>query len=555
MGALSIAALIAAIPLVPILTAYILRFILKNAGDHLRRKTSARRDLVLQRVKIEEQQVRSNLQTSQRTEDEDWERVESHAAGTAIGGDVPQEKDYEGVIGFLHPFWYGPDHHDRCQLTLHSNAGGGGERVLWAAIRATQQRWPRAVCIVYSGDHDVDKPAMIKRVANSFGITLHPPTLVFLYLSTRHLVLASTYPHFTLLGQSFGSLVLAYDALGLLVPDILIDTMGYAFTLAFAKYLLPKMPVGAYVHYPVISADMLGSLDDRSGDRGVNAGAGVGLRGQVKKYYWHLFARVYGWVGSHVDVVMCNSTWTKGHITALWKSKSTPDSFAKVVYPPCPVEEMERKIDVSVQAEKDRKHQILYIAQFRPEKNHPLILRSFAAYVRGLPDDSNPPQLVLIGSVRSNTPDELHIYNLRLQAHELAIDKLTEFITDAPFSTILEYLQTASIGTNGMWNEHFGIGVVECLAAGLIPVVHDSGGPKLDIVVPYEDQPTGYHAETAEDFARGFQRVMQMAAEERYAMRVRGRKVARRFTEEAFARQWVEEVGKLVSMQSARTAS
>jgi alpha-1,2-mannosyltransferase len=403
--------------------------------------------------------------------------------------------------------------------------------VLWAAIRATQKRWPRAVCVVYSGDYDVGKAAVIKRVQNSFGITLHAPTLVFLYLSTRHLVLAGTYPRFTLLGQSLGSLAVAYDAFGLVVPDIFVDTMGYAFTQAFAKYLFPKMPVGAYVHYPIISTDMLGSLDDASRGKGLHSGAGTGLRGRLKKVYWRLFARLYGWVGGHIDVVMCNSTWTHGHITALWKSKGQSDSFAKIVYPPCPVEEMQAKITVSAQTENARKHQILYIAQFRPEKNHPLILQSFAEYVR------------------SNTPDELHIYNLRLQAHELSIDNLTEFITDAPHSTILHYLGTASIGTNAMWNEHFGIGVVEYMAAGLIPVVHDSGGPKLDIVVPHDGELTGYHAETAEEFADAYRRVVQMQPDESFAMRVRAREVAKRFTEEVFARMWVEEVGKLVELQ------
>lgn len=47
---------------------------------------------------------------------------------------------------------------------MYSNAGGGGERVLWAAIRATQKRWPKAKCVVYTGDHDVDKTAILARV-------------------------------------------------------------------------------------------------------------------------------------------------------------------------------------------------------------------------------------------------------------------------------------------------------------------------------------------------------------------------------------------------------
>lgn len=49
-------------------------------------------------------------------------------------------------------------------LTFCSNAGGGGERVLWAAVKATQRRWPRAICVIYTGDHDVTKAAMLERV-------------------------------------------------------------------------------------------------------------------------------------------------------------------------------------------------------------------------------------------------------------------------------------------------------------------------------------------------------------------------------------------------------
>jgi alpha-1,2-mannosyltransferase len=42
-----------------------------------------------------------------------------------------------------------------------------------------------------------------------------------------------------------------------------------------------------------------------------------------------------------------------------------------------------------------------------------------------------------------------------------------------------------------MWNEHFGIGVVEYMAAGLVPVAHASGGPLMDIVTPVKNEPTG----------------------------------------------------------------
>ena len=422
-------------------------------------------------------------------------------------------------------------------------------------MRTTQTRWPKATCVVYSGDHDTDRNTMIEKVKDRFGITLHPPTLVILYLSTRHLVLASTYPHFTLLGQSLGSLALAYDAFTLIVPDIFIDTMGYAFTLAFCHYLFPTVPTAAYVHYPTISTDMLQSLDDKTGERGVNAGAGRGWRGKAKKKYWHLFAQLYGWVGSTIDVVMCNSSWTRGHISALWKSPPRRASFAAVVWPPCAVKEIESKIELSARSI-EREDIVLYIAQFRPEKNHPLVLRAFAKFYhnnRGKKQSERQPKLVLIGSVRSNTPDELHIYKLRLLARELHIDDATTFICDAPFATVQEYLGKASIGVNGMWNEHFGIGVVEYMAAGLVPVVHDSGGPKLDIAIPFEGKPTGFRASTDEQFAESFEAVFAMTEEERLAMRLSARESAKRFTEEAFAHKWDAEMQELIKLQVART--
>jgi len=430
--------------------------------------------------------------------DEAWE-TEQEEANKKPKDLKAQVEDYAGIIGFFHPF---------------CNAGGGGERVLWAAIRATQKRYPKAICIVYTGDHDVTKTEILARVEDRFNIALHAPRVHFLYLSTRWAVLASTYPRFTLLGQSLGSLILLLDAFTLLVPDIFIDTMGYAFTLPLIKYCFPAMPVGSYVHYPTISTDMLSSLDDRvpatsntsvhkaviadRGRRGLNAGAGRGWKGALKKQYWLLFAKLYSWAGGHSDVVMTNSSWTQHHVRTLWGAQRVRQgrrSEIKVVFPPCAVDEMRDAIEVSEKSEAKREKVILYIAQFRPEKNHELILNAFAQTVnptggRKAGSAVDGARLVLIGSVRDGE-DSKRVYNLKLLANELGIHKQTQFICTAPWPDILSWLGKSTIGVNGMWNEHFGIGVVEYQAAGLISVVNDSGGPKLDIVTEWEGGATG----------------------------------------------------------------
>ncbi|KAF2229347.1 glycosyltransferase family 4 protein [Viridothelium virens] len=484
-------------------------------GWYIRSRTSSRRELLLSRAEAEEKEYHAK---SPPNGDEEWERVESYTAGSDTNGEKGS-KAWSGVIGFFHPF---------------CNAGGGGERVLWAAIRATQRRWPEVLCIVYTGDHDVDKNQIIDRVRTRFNIHLHPPKIQFLYLSTRRFVLASTWPHFTLLGQSFGSLVLAYDAFNLLVPDVFVDTMGYAFTLGFSKFLFPDVPTGAYVHYPTISTDMLGSLDE--GGHGVNAGQGRGYRGVAKRQYWLAFAWLYSFVGGQVDVVMTNSTWTQGHIRKLWgprRARRKKVFETEAVFPPVAVEELEGAIDVSKESEKNRGKYLLYIAQFRPEKNHQVILDAFAKFLHVQQGSSQEkPKLILIGSVR-DSDDATRVYKLRLLAHELKIKDDVEFICDASWPQILDWLRRSWVGVNGMWNEHFGIGVVEYQAAGLISVVNASGGPKIDIVVDVDGQPTGFHATTPEEFAHRFGKALSLSSDETLAMRLRARASAKRFTEDA----------------------
>ncbi|EQB58015.1 hypothetical protein CGLO_01796 [Colletotrichum gloeosporioides Cg-14] len=519
------------IAITPLATYIMIPMLIRGIGSllgwYLRKKTEGRRAQLLELMTAEQQAFSQARSVSNKT------NVQAQSSGSSAGGE--KDANWTGVVGFFHPF---------------CNAGGGGERVLWAAIKTTQERYPNALCVVYTGDHEMNKQSMLARVKTRFNIDLHSPTINFCYLSTRHLVLASTWPHFTLLGQSLGSMILAWDAFQLLVPDIFIDTMGYAFALGLCKLLFHKVPTCAYVHYPTISTDMLESLDPKSttGTQGVNAGKGVGLRGTVKKTYWRLFAALYSRVGSTVDIVMTNSTWTQGHVQKLWgphrqaRHRTNP---IEVNYPPCAVEELEEAVEVSEASEKKREKAMVYIAQFRPEKNHQLIIQSFAEFLKTNTEAAKDAKLVLIGSVRDDH-DSKRVYTLRLLVNELNIKDRVEFHLDASWPEILDWLRRASVGVNGMWNEHFGIGVVEYQAAGLISVVHDSGGPKLDIVVEVDGQPTGFHATNVKEFAEGYEKALSI--KDTLPIRLRARQSAKRFTETEFDKKWIAQMEKLVAM-------
>lgn len=51
-----------------------------------------------------------------------------------------------------------------CAQRWHSNAGGGGERVLWTAIALMQRTEPDVISVVYSGDIDATKEQIVAKV-------------------------------------------------------------------------------------------------------------------------------------------------------------------------------------------------------------------------------------------------------------------------------------------------------------------------------------------------------------------------------------------------------
>lgn len=63
-------------------------------------------------------------------------------------------------------------------------------------------------------------------------------------------------------------------------------------------------------------------------------------------------------------------------------------------------------------------------------------------------------------------------------AKHLSLEGNVEFKVNVPYPEMIREMQLGTIGLHAMWNEHFGISVVENMAAGLIMIAHNSGGPR-----------------------------------------------------------------------------
>jgi alpha-1,2-mannosyltransferase len=74
----------------------------KAVGYYLKKKTAGRRSQILETVEADEKEFLENRETQ---DNDDWESVDAYAAGTVKNGE-PAQKEFDGIIGFFHPFWW-----------------------------------------------------------------------------------------------------------------------------------------------------------------------------------------------------------------------------------------------------------------------------------------------------------------------------------------------------------------------------------------------------------------------------------------------------------------
>ena len=382
------------------------------------------------------------------------------------------------------------------------------------SINLSPFRFEGARFILYTGDLEATPKQILSKCSNNFNIRIDADRLDFIFLNQRKWVEAERYPMFTLLGQSLGSMVLGFEALLRFQPDIYLDTMGYAFTYPIFKYI-GGAKVASYTHYPTISNDMLRRVASRTSTYNNKSHVAQNpFLTWAKLSYYRFFASLYGRVGRCAETVMVNSSWTENHINNIWEIPLKTHR----VFPPCEVSHLKQIQHVP---NSDGLIYILSVGQYRPEKDHPLILQSLyelRTFLEGDDELWNRIRLIFVGSCR-NDEDLERVENLRDFAKHLALEEHVEFKVNASYQELIQCYQKSLIGIHAMWNEHFGISVVELMAAGLIMIAHRSGGPRMDIIETAEASQTGYLASDAEEYARCLAAVLYNTKEQNERIR------------------------------------
>lgn len=200
----------------------------------------------------------------------------------------------------------------------------------------------------------------------------------------------------------------------------------------------------AYVHFPEIHYDYAKS-------------------GLKRKVYLWLFKR---WVEQgigKIDLLFCNSDYTKETIQKYWDFSNVKNPL--VVYPPVDIAKFWCDKPLS-----ERQKRVVYVARFIPAKRHE-ILKKLAA---DLPDY----EFVSVGGLIDSEKTWFDRFSRNLPSNY-------SIKTNLPEPDLLNLLHDSRIYVHLMKGEHFGIAPIEGLASGCITIVHDSGGMKEFIPEDY----------------------------------------------------------------------
>ena len=310
-----------------------------------------------------------------------------------------------------------------CVVHNTLNSVGGGERVCLAVIEALKSMGSKVTLIT-------TEPTDWGRVVRTTGIDVRPDREVHLPFRLRYFGIYMRFATAPLLSLERGKC------------DIVVNTHGD---------LLPITSDIIYMHYPTFALLWEGKANIK----------------YSKSLFWKIYFYPYVWIQRRLAnkvrwrVLLTNSEFSREAI------RKYIGAEARVLYPPVDVSEF-----LKVSGSKDREDRVVSCGRYTPEKNYELVLK----VAKELPH----VEFVIIGAYSGKVSSTYYTKLLKMK-ERLGL-KNVRLLRNVPRDEQLRIYSKSKVFLHAMIGEHFGIAVVEGMAAGLIPVVHKSGGPWYDIV-------------------------------------------------------------------------
>lgn len=152
------------------------------------------------------------------------------------------------------------------------------------------------------------------------------------------------------------------------------------------------------------------------------------------------------------DALIANSNYTKLHCKRVWDR-----SDVRVLYPP---------VNTRLYKVASKENICLVVGRIAPDKNLGVAIRAFASPIL------KKYRLIITGQIIK----QYEKYAQSIMEKSKGLSNV-EFVVNPSRGQLVELLSKAKVLLHPRVGEHFGLVIVEGLASGCIPVVHNSGGP------------------------------------------------------------------------------
>lgn len=137
----------------------------------------------------------------------------------------------------------------------------------------------------------------------------------------------------------------------------------------------------------------------------------------------------------------------------------------EVIYPPVYLE--------TFHPSPTKKNLVVSVGRFDPSKNHETLVKAFKVIDKG--------ECIIIGSAR-DAYSLKYVEKLNLLINSLKLNRKVKLIVNCSLEELQKILSKAKVYVHCAPYEYFGISIVEAMACGCVPIVHQSGGPYIDII-------------------------------------------------------------------------
>ncbi len=182
-----------------------------------------------------------------------------------------------------------------------------------------------------------------------------------------------------------------------------------------------------------------------------------------------------------------------------------------------------------------KEKRVISCGRYSPEKNYEYVLE-VASRLRDV-------EFSVIGSFSGEKSSQYYQKLCAIKSERNLTN--VELLKDIQFERLLRLYGTSKVYMHSMKAEHFGIVVVEALAAGLVPVVYRSGGPWQDILKAKQ----GYYGFSYETPAEAAEFIETLMGNETLRGEIANRNIvyADQFSDALFKKKFIRLVERITS--------